>query len=69
MYGQVTDMPTGIASPTDSITTTNLILYVVFAIAFLVFIAVVAIIIKLFKRKTANPNGYTLTSTGKIAAC
>ena len=43
----------------------NLTLYIVFGIAILVFIMVILIVVKVLKKKNANPNGYTLTSTGR----
>jgi hypothetical protein len=73
MYGQVTDVPNAsddLSSSSSSISATssvdNLTLYIVFGVAFLVFIAVIIVIVRLLKRKSANPNGYTLTSTGNI---
>ena len=73
MYGQVTDNPTlsdrdlsssssSTLSPTSGVD--NVTLYIVFGVAFVVFIAVVLVLVKILRRKSANPNGYTLTPTG-----
>ncbi len=44
---------------------TNVTLYIVFGVAFLVFLIIIVVVVKVMRRKNANPNGYTLTSTGK----
>ena len=78
MYGQVTDNPTlesdrdlsssssssSTISPTSGVD--NVTLYIVFGVAFVVFVAVVLVLVRILRRKSANPNGYTLTPTGKI---
>ena len=67
MYGQVTDTPgSSVTSARDQTgIDTNLVLYIVFAVSILVFVLVILIVVKLMRRKSPNPNGYTLTSTGK----
>jgi hypothetical protein len=45
---------------------TNVTLYVVVGAAVVVFCVVIVVVVNVLKRKTANPNGYTLTSTGKL---
>ena len=73
MYGQVTDNPalsdrdlssssSSTLSPTSGVD--NVTLYIVFGVAFVVFIAVVLVLVKILRGKSANPNGYTLTPTG-----
>ena len=78
MYGQVTDNPTlesdrdlsssssssSTISPTSGVD--NVTLYIVFGVAFVVFVAVVLVLVRILRRKSANPNGYTLTPTGKL---
>lgn len=58
----------GISSTTSSAAASGLhsdmTLYIVFGVALLVFTLAIIIIVKIYKRKNANPNGYTLTSTG-----
>lgn len=43
---------------------TNVTLYIVFGVAFVVFLIIIVVVVKVMRRKNANPNGYTLTSTG-----
>ena len=75
MYGQVTDNPTldadrelssssssSTISPTSGVD--NVTLYIVFGVAFVVFVAVVLVLVRILRKKSANPNGYTLTPTG-----
>ena len=69
MYGtDTTNDVTLTATPSSDVsspTTTHMTLYIVVAAAFVVFVVVIGVVIKVMKRKNANPNGYTLTSTGK----
>ena len=43
---------------------TNVTLYIVFGVAFVIFLIIIVVVVKVMRRKNANPNGYTLTSTG-----
>ena len=48
------------------IATSDLTLYIGLAVAFLVFVLVVFIIVRLLKRKRSPHTGYSLTSAGKL---
>ena len=69
MYGtDTTNDVTLTATPSSDVSspsTTHMTLYIVVAAAFVVFIVIIGVVVKVMKRKNANPNGYTLTSTGK----
>ncbi len=71
MYGTDTSSDVAVSATPSSdvnVTTqheTNVTLYIVFGVVFLVFVIVIIIVVKIMRRKNANPNGYTLTSTGK----
>ncbi len=69
MYGtDTTNDVTLTATPSSDVTstsTTHMTLYIVVAAVFVIFVVVIVVVIKVMKRKNANPNGYTLTSTGK----
>ena len=78
MYGQVTDNPTldadrELSSSSSTISPTsgvdNVTLYIVFGAAFVVFVAVVLVLVRILRKKSANPNGYTLTPTGMYLLC
>ena len=55
------------ASPGDQLATSDLTLYIGLAVAFLVFVLVVFIIVRLLQRKRSPHTGYSLTSTGNLS--
>jgi hypothetical protein len=71
MYGTDTSSDVAVSATPSSdvnVTTqheTNVTLYIVFGVVSLVFVVVIIVVVKIMRRKNANPNGYTLTSTGK----
>ena len=50
----------------NGLATSDLTLYIGLAVAFLIFVLVVFIIIRLLKRKRSPHAGYSLTSAGKL---
>ena len=73
MYGTDTSGDVALsATPSSDVNVTsnndtNVTLYIVFGVAFVVFAIVIIVVVKIMRRKNANPNGYTLTSTGKFS--
>lgn len=68
VYGQVTDAPPDVSSAQARQFNSNVVIYISCTVAILVFILLILIAIKVIRRKSPNPNGYTLTSTGKFGS-